>query len=94
MQINEEVQAPTLYHATNLIALISIAHSGLREGSYVTNLDGMADYYAKTITDEGHTPVILAIIPSDTVPINLGPDTPGIYEPISTVLRDKLNIFD
>lgn len=75
-----------LFHATAEDNLGSIRHSGLSPVSYWTACDDIAAYYCETITDEGKTPVLLAIDLSLLDKSVLEPDRPGIDEPITTVL--------
>ena len=85
----EATEDATLYHATADANLDSIAHNGMRPGSYWTSSLSLALYYAETIKDEGNKPVILRTSIEELLQIDpaaLQPDLPGIDEPITSVI--------
>lgn len=77
-----------LYHVTAKDHLKDIAKEGLVAGTYFTNSEELADYYAETIEDEGGTPITLCVDGNIFKDKHIAPDFNGLYEPIMTVVRD------
>ncbi len=82
------------YHATSVDKAGIIEREGLAAGSFLCVGD-IAEYYLETIRDEGARAVLLKIDASDLSLFSLGPDMPGIEEPICGVigLREE-NIWE
>ncbi len=78
----------SLYHATSARNAEKILSEGLAPGSFLATGD-IADYYLETVKDEGEKAVLLKIDASDIYSYKLGPDMPGLEEPISTVVGLK-----
>lgn len=75
-----------LFHATASEHLDGIRADGLTGPSYWSVREDIHSYYLETIEDEDKDPVTLIVDMDDLLPDLLEPDTPGIDEPIATVL--------
>lgn len=84
-----------LLHVTAAGNINSIIENGLDAGSYLTNSDDIADYYADVIHDEGDEPITLEIDLDTLNKKGLKPDKPGLEEPITSALdMDEDEIWD
>lgn len=78
--------SPTLYHATNINNLASIAREGMRAGSYWASNDDVHNYYGSVVRDEGHEDVTLTVALGDLLAAWLQPDWNGIEAPLCFTL--------
>lgn len=80
-----------LYHACAAEDVDAILTEGLRAGSYLTNSEDIAGYYAETIEDEGKDACIIEL-EMDALLTAVGEssmevDDPSVAEPLSYVLK-------
>lgn len=80
-----------LYHACSTEDVEAIFAEGLRSGSYLTDSEAVAGYYAETIEDEGKVSCILELdLDALTAAVGeaaLEVDDPSVAEPLSYVLQ-------
>ncbi len=77
-----------LYHVTAVGRLPSIRQEGLRSGAYFSLRPSLVQYYTEVLEDDGEMSVVLAVGLQDLRPFGLGPDIPGIQEPIMSAVRE------
>lgn len=75
-----------LYRAVSRDRAEEALEKGIPLGTTFWAVLPIADYYAETVEDEGDDPAILKVRFEALSPDLMGPDMPGIEEPINTVL--------
>jgi hypothetical protein len=75
-----------LYRAVSRNRAEEALANGIPVGTTFWAVLPIADYYAETVEDDGDDPAILKIRFDALSPDMMGPDMPGIEEPINTVL--------
>jgi hypothetical protein len=80
---------PLAYHATARRNLQSIAEKGLNAQSYWAEDRDLAGYYASTVSDDRHDPVIITVEIDDLDQTAIDHDGEGIAEPIMSIVRPR-----